>query len=109
MGVERIVSLVPSVTESLFDLGAGHKVVGRTVYCAHPAPQVNVIPAVGGTKNPDIAHILALKPDLVIANQEENRPADVAALQAAGVRVLVSFPRTVRQALDLLWELARWA
>lgn len=109
MGVERIVSLVPSVTESLFDLGAGHKVVGRTVYCVHPAPQVNAIPAVGGTKNPDVARILALKPDLVIANQEENRPADVAALQAVGVRVLVSFPRTVRQALDLLWELARWA
>lgn len=109
MNVERIVSLVPSVTESLFDLGAGPKVVGRTVYCVHPAPQVDAVPTVGGTKNPDIARILALKPDLVIANQEENRPADVAALRAAGIQVLVSFPRTVRQALDLLWELARWA
>jgi len=109
MKIERIVSLVPSVTESLFDLGAGDKVVGRTDYCVYPTPEVESIPAVGGTKNPDVARILALKPDLVIANQEENRPSDVAALQAAGIPVFVSFPRTVRAALDLLWELARLA
>lgn len=109
MKIERIVSLVPSVTESLFDLGAGDKVVGRTDYCVYPTPEVESIPAVGGTKSPDLARILTLKPDLVIANQEENRPSDVAALQAAGIPVFVSFPRTVRAALDLLWELARLA
>jgi len=103
----RIVSLVPSVTESLFELGAGERVVGVTDYCIHPAERVARLPRVGGTKNPDVRRIVALAPDLVIANREENTKAAVEALEALGIRVWVTFPETVRQALDLLWEIVR--
>jgi ABC-type Fe3+-hydroxamate transport system substrate-binding protein len=82
-------------------------VAGITDFCVYPAEAVARLPRVGGTKNPDVAAILALQPDLVIANQEENRPEDVAALRAAGLPVWVTFPSTVRQALDLLWAVLR--
>lgn len=100
-------SLVPSVTESLFDLQVGHTLVGCTDYCVHPAERVAALPKIGGTKNPDIEKIKALRPDLVIANQEENRPADVATLQQAGVPVWVMFPCSVREAIDGLWAIIR--
>lgn len=101
----RVVSLVPSVTESLFELGLGDRVVGVTDYCVHPAESVRNLPQVGGTKNPDLDRIIALRPDLVIANQEENRREDVERLQAAGIPVWVTFPRTVQEALNLLWTI----
>jgi ABC-type Fe3+-hydroxamate transport system substrate-binding protein len=102
---QRVVSLVPSVTESLFDLGLGDRLVGRTDYCVYPVGQVERLPTVGGTKNPKVSTILALQPDLVIANQEENRREDVEALQAAGITVWVTFPRTVRETFNLLWTI----
>lgn len=95
----RVVSLVPSITESLFDLGLGHAVVGITDYCIHPAEQLSALPRIGGTKNPRVAEIVALRPDVVFANQEENTPAAVHSLQAAGIPVVVNFPQTVQQAL----------
>src|SRR5690606_4519286 len=67
--VRRVVSLVPSVTESLFGVGVGDRVVGRTSFCVSPAPEVNAIEVVGGTKNPKLEKIIALKPDLVLANK----------------------------------------
>src|SRR5262245_3174641 len=76
----RIVSLVPSHTETLFTLGAGPRVVGVTRWCEEPAAEVAALPKVGGTKNPDLAAIQALAPDLVIMNAEENRREDFAAL-----------------------------
>ncbi len=102
---QRVVSLVPSVTESLFDLGLGGRVVGVTDYCVFPAEHVRHLPRVGGTKNPDLERIHALQPDLVIANREENRREDVEALQAAGIAVWVTFPKTVQEALNLLWTI----
>ena len=96
---QRIVSLVPSDTLSLFDLGAGGRVVGRTRYCVAPEGQVEDIPAVGGTKDPDADAIAALKPDLVIVNQEENTPLIVRALAERQVTVLVCFPRTVGEGI----------
>lgn len=104
---QRVVSLVPSVTGSLFDLALGPRLVGVTDFCVYPPHGVAALPKVGGTKNPSLDRILALQPDLVIANQEENRPEDVAALRAAGVKVWVTFPRTVREALNLLWATIR--
>ncbi len=101
----RIVSLVPSLTESLFDLGFGAAVVGITDYCVHPARALSGLPRLGGPKNPRVDEIIALKPDLVIANQEENTPQVVEALEKAGIFVWVTFPRTVAQALDVLWTL----
>jgi len=73
----RIVSLVPSLTEALFALGAGDRVVGLTYFCLEPQPQVRSLPKVGGTKTVDVARVLALAPDLVIASAEENRPEHV--------------------------------
>jgi ABC-type Fe3+-hydroxamate transport system substrate-binding protein len=102
----RIVSLVPSVTESLFCLGLGDRIVGITDWCVHPSDRVSGLPRVGGTKNPSVRRILELEPDLVIANREENRKRTVVALRAAGVDVWVSDPRTVRDAVALLCELA---
>lgn len=102
----RIVSLVPSLTESLFSLGLGERLVGVTEWCVHPAQGVARLPKIGGTKNPDIEAILALHPDLVIANQEENRRRDVEKLEAAGTPVWVTYPRTVREGVALLRELA---
>jgi ABC-type Fe3+-hydroxamate transport system substrate-binding protein len=101
----RVVSLVPSITESLFDLNLGACVVGITDYCIRPAERITGLPRIGGTKNPDVQRIIELRPDLVIANQEENRPEDVAALQAAGVPVWITFPRTVADVFNLLWNI----
>ena len=103
---KRIVSLVPSVTESLFCLGLGDRIVGITDWCVHPSDRVSGLPRVGGTKNPSVRQILELEPDLVIANREENRKRTVVALQTAGVDVWVTFPRTVQDSVALLRELA---
>lgn len=103
----RIVSLVPSVSASLFDLGLGHAVVGVTEYCVEPAAQVASLPKIGGTKNPDLEAVLRLHPDLVIANQEENTRAGVEAIAAAGVPVWLAFPRTVREAIEDLYTSAQ--
>ena len=101
----RVVSLVPSLTESMFDLGLGEFVVGITDYCVYPAEGVAKIPRLGGPKTPSLEAILALQPDLVMANQEENPKALVESLEAAGVKVWVTFPKTLRQALDVLWTI----
>ena len=103
---QRIVSLVPSWTEALFAFGAGDRVAGVTDYCIYPADGVAGKPKIGGTKNPRVDQILALAPDLVIANIEENRKIDVAALQARGVPVFATFARTVRAAIDELRAVA---
>jgi iron complex transport system substrate-binding protein len=103
----RVVSLVPSVTESLFDLGLGQTLVGVTDYCVHPAALVAGLPKVGGTKNPNLQLIKAALPDLIIANQEENRKEDIEALQAEGFKVWLTFPCTVREAIDVLWGIVR--
>ncbi|HVH04624.1 MAG TPA: helical backbone metal receptor [Myxococcota bacterium] len=102
----RIVSLVPSLTEALFELGLGERVVGVTEWCVHPREAVAGLPKIGGTKTPDVAAIRALNPDLVIANHEENRRRDVDRLVAAGIPVWVTYPRTVHEGADLLAELA---
>ncbi|MBW2281281.1 MAG: cobalamin-binding protein [Deltaproteobacteria bacterium] len=96
----RIVSLVPSHTETLFALGLGERVVGITDYCVHPASGVRGLPRVGGTKNPSIERIAELSPDLVLANREENTRRDVQRLEALGLRVFVTYARTVREGVD---------
>ncbi|MGD9484351.1 helical backbone metal receptor [Streptomyces sp. TRM70308] len=95
----RVVSLVPSLTEAVAAT-APEALVGATHWCTHPA-ELDVA-RVGGTKNPDTAAVAELAPDLVLANEEENRPADLAALRAAGLEVLVTEIRTLPQAFDEL-------
>lgn len=103
---ERVVSLVPSLTESLFDLGMGEAVVGVTDFCLHP-PEAQNLPKVGGPKNARLEDILALEPDLVLANREENARKTVEALRQRGVPVWVATPLTVDEALETLWGLVR--
>ncbi|MDD9828616.1 MAG: helical backbone metal receptor [Deltaproteobacteria bacterium] len=101
----RIVSLVPSVTEMLFALELGPRVVGVTEWCVHPAAGVAPLPKLGGTKTPDLDALRALSPDLVIANQEENRRRDIEAL-AAELRVWLTYPRTVKEGAALFAAVA---
>lgn len=86
-------------------MGAG--VVGVTDFCLYPTAQVAALPKVGGTKNVNREAVLALTPDLILANQEENTQADIEFFQAQGLEVLLQFPHTMRQALDDLWTLIR--
>jgi ABC-type Fe3+-hydroxamate transport system substrate-binding protein len=104
---QRIVSLVPSMTESLFDLGIGEKVVGVTDYCQPPEAALDGLARVGGTKSPDLRAIVELTPDLVIANKEENTRQAVEALEGEGLNVWVTFPRSVEESISLLWGLIR--
>ncbi len=103
--LKRVISLVPSLTETLFDLNLGHKLVGRTEYCIYPADKVEKIPTFGGTKNPDIAGIIAQNPDLVLMNREENRLEDARALQSAGIPIWATHPKTVLGAFNLMWNI----
>jgi len=103
---ERVVSLVPSLTESLFDLGLGGCVVGITDYCIYPKEKLLNIPRVGGTKNARIEDILLLKPDLVIVNRDENNRETAEFLKAAGIPVWVTFPLTIAEVLADLRAIA---
>lgn len=94
---------MPSMTESLFDLGMGDSVVGVTDYCVFP-PEVKNLPKVGGTKNVRVDQVVQLSPELIIANQEENSRGIVEEL-GEQFNVWLTFPKTVRQALDDLWQL----
>lgn len=80
---KRIVSLVPSITELLFDLGLDHEIIGVTRFCIYPTDKSKVKPHVGGTKSIDIEKVIRLKPDLIIANKEENTLKDVELLSSA--------------------------
>jgi len=93
----RIVSLCPSLTELVFDLGRGAELVGITQYCIHPFDGVARVEKVGGTKNPDVARIVALAPDLVLLNEEENRREDAEALGKAGIACHTSLPHDARE------------
>ncbi|MGH3230679.1 MAG: helical backbone metal receptor [Streptosporangiaceae bacterium] len=94
-----MVSLVPSLTESVAVTRAS-ALAGATTWCTHPAGLD--VPRVRGTKNPDLAAIRALEPDLVLANQEENRRVDVERLRAAGIPVWVTVIRDLDEALASL-------
>ncbi|MFJ3865558.1 helical backbone metal receptor [Streptomyces nigra] len=97
----RVVSLVPSLTEAVA-VSAPGVLVGATDWCTHPDGLD--VTRIGGTKNPALDRITALAPDLVVANEEENRAADLDALRAAGVEVLLTEVRDVPAAFR---ELAR--
>jgi ABC-type Fe3+-hydroxamate transport system substrate-binding protein len=103
---QRIVSLVPSLTEALFAFGLGERMAGVTRYCVEPAEGVTGKPKVGGTKNVDIAQVASLEPDIVFANVEENTQQDVEALEAAGLRVFLTYARTVAEAIEELRTIA---
>jgi ABC-type Fe3+-hydroxamate transport system substrate-binding protein len=100
----RVVSLVPSLTEAVAVSLPG-ALVGATDWCSHPS-ELDVV-RVGGTKNPKAGTIVTLAPDLVIANEEENRGPDLTALRDAGIEVLVTEVRNVPQAFAELDRVLR--
>ena len=95
----RIVSLAPSVTETLFALGLGDRIVGDTTYCDYP-PAAKSKPHIGGPIDPSMEAIVALHPDLVIATRSINRQTTVNSLQHLGIAVYATDPHTVEQVLD---------
>ena len=105
MPPRRIVSLCPSITETLVAIGGLKRLVGATRFCTRPKGLLWGLPRVGGTKNPDVSRIRDLHPDIVFANEEENRREDVVAIEAAGIEVDISFPRRVADVPDLV---RRW-
>ena len=102
----RIVSLVPSLTLTLFDLGCTtDEVVGRTPWCVHPEALVANVPVVGGTKTPNINKILAASPDVVVLDREENPKAVYEALNDAGITVYASSVEHPNEVPKMLREL----
>ena len=104
MASQKIISLVPSLTELLFDLDIGERVIGRTRFCTQPEKTVNKVAVVGGTKNPNIEKIKSLQPDLIIANKEENRKEDILELQK-DFRVLLTDIDTIEEALFAIHDI----
>ncbi len=101
---QRIISLVPSITETLFDLGLNKEIVGRTKFCIHPQSDVSSVAVIGGTKNLQIDKIKALIPDLIIANKEENEKEQVDDLMQT-IPVYTSDVSTYVNALDMIEQL----
>lgn len=98
----KVVSLVPSITEALFDLGlTEHEVIGRTKFCIHPENKVKNVAVIGGTKNINIDKIKALQPDLILANKEENIKEQVEALMN-DFKVIVTNVETIEDNYYLL-------
>jgi len=106
---QRVVCLVPSITEALASVRRG-SLVGATDWCTHPGDLD--VARVRGTKNPDLRAVERLSPDLVVANKEENRELDVRRLREAGIPVWVTVTETVPEAITslgrLLDEALRW-
>lgn len=101
MKYNRIISLVPSLTQLVLDLGLKDRLVARTRFCIYPEGLVDDIPIIGGTKNPNIEKIFSLEPDYIIANHEENRKDDIELLQDK-VKVVVTEIDTIEEALDTI-------
>ncbi len=104
---KRVVSLIPSMTESLFDLGVGDRVVGVTDLCTPPEEDQLRLQRVGGTKKPNLEGVRILRPDLVIANQEENSEDSIRALAESGLTIWLTLPKSTIDALDLLWTIIK--
>ncbi len=101
----RIVSLVPSITDAVAAMGAAQDLVAVTNYCTEGAPEGAV--RVGGTKNPEIQQIVALRPDVVLANTEENKPEELNRLREAGMTVEEFYPHTVADAITMTRRLGQ--
>ena len=100
----RIISLVPSITETLCDLGMAPFLVGRTKFCIHPSPFINSIPKVGGTKNINIDKVKSLKPDIIFANKEENLKEQI--LELSHIPTYTSDINTLDSVINFMVDLS---
>ncbi len=98
---QRVISIVPSQTELLFDVGLSDKIIGRTKFCIHPKPLIDKVQKVGGTKNLTIDLIQSLQPNLIIANKEENVKEQIEALEKI-CPVWISDITTIDEALQMM-------
>lgn len=103
----RIVSLVPSATETLYQLGLEDQIAGITTFCKFPKDRVGLKPKVGGTKTPDLQKILEMKPNVVIVNEEENRKEDAQFLLDHGIALHVTFPNSMQEAVQTIREMGQ--
>jgi ABC-type Fe3+-hydroxamate transport system substrate-binding protein len=103
---ERIISLVPSQTELLVDLGVGERLVGRTRYCIHPREKLASVAVVGGTKRVEFDEIQALKPDLILAEKEEN-PREMVDSLAGLAPVYVTDVTSIASAISMCRDVGR--
>jgi ABC-type Fe3+-hydroxamate transport system substrate-binding protein len=101
----RVVSLVPSLTQTLVALGLADRLAGRTVFCSQPPELAATVPTVGGTKDPDVERVLALAPDLVLMDMEENRAEHAARLLERSVRVWAVLPTSLDDVARLFLDL----
>ncbi len=102
----KIISLVPSITELLFDLGLKDQLIGRTKFCIHPMPEVKEIPQFGGTKGLHMEKIIAAKPSLIIANREENLKSEVEQLQKH-CDVLITDVATLEENNEMILQIGK--
>ena len=100
----RIVSLVPSLTELVLDLGLEKELIGRTKFCIHPHHKIKSIPKIGGTKNANISAIIDLQPDLILANKEENTKQDIEVLIQA-TQVYISDISNYHEAIQAIHKI----
>ena len=105
---QRIVSLVPSQTEFLFDIGLDEQITGITRFCIHPAEKVKTKPKIGGTKQFDLEKIKSLEPDLIIGNKEENYEEGISELQKH-FSVWMSDIYTLQDSFAMMREVSRIA
>ena len=103
----RIISLVPSITETLFELGLGDQIVAVTRWCTRPADLVKTKRIVGGTKNPKIDVLFSLNPDIVIMDCDENRKRDAEELERRGIHTCSFFPKTIEDSIQLIQDLGK--
>ena len=103
---KRIISLVPSQTELLFDLGCDEEIVGRTKFCIHPSDKIDAVSKIGGTKNFKLEVIDELQPDLIIGNKEENYQEGIEALQTK-YPVWMSDIEDLSDALDMIKQIGQ--
>jgi iron complex transport system substrate-binding protein len=105
--LQRIVSLVPSTTETIYDLGLQDRLVGITRYCVHPRQAMEEKTVVGGTKDINLEKVLECRPDIILGNQEENSPEIFSQLQAEGLPCYIAFPNSVDEAMADLNNMGR--
>lgn len=103
---QRIISLVPSITQLLFDLGLDTQIVGRTKFCIHPNDKIKNVPVVGGTKQFDISKIRLLKPGLIIANKEENEKEQIEVLKKE-FKVIVTEVKTLEDNYKMIEKIGK--
>ena len=102
----RIISLCPSLTELVCDLGQARELIACTKYCIHPERRTRRLLKVGGTKDPKLDEIVALSPDVVLMNDEENRREDYEALTEKGVDCYSTMPRTIKETASMVRSIA---